>query len=57
MMPTFSHPSGTRAHLMNVYTKANYRKHGVARKLVQMLIDEAKRKGITEISLDATDLG
>lgn len=57
MMPTFSHPSGTRAHLMNVYTKSNYRKQGVARKLVQMLIDEAKGKGVTEISLDATDLG
>lgn len=57
MMPTFSHPTGNRAHLMNVYTNADYRRKGVARKLVQMLIDEAKAKGVTEISLDATDLG
>lgn len=57
MMPTFSHPTGNRAHLMNVYTNADYRRQGVARKLVQMLIDEAKEKGVTEISLDATDLG
>lgn len=57
VMPTFSHPTGNRAHLMNVYTNADYRRQGVARKLVQMLIDEAKVKGITEISLDATDLG
>lgn len=57
MMPTFSHSTGNRAHLMNVYTNANYRRQGVARKLVQMLIDEAKEKGVTEISLDATDLG
>lgn len=57
MMPTFSHPTGNRAHLMNVYTNADYRRRGVARKLVQMLIDEAKGKGVTEISLDATDLG
>ena len=57
IMPTLSHPTGKRAHLVNVYTKADYRKNGIARKLVQMLIDEAKEKGVTEISLDATDLG
>lgn len=57
MMPTFSHPTGNRAHLMNVYTNACYRRQGISRELVQMLIDEAKRKGVTEISLDATDSG
>ncbi|MGN0341873.1 MAG: GNAT family N-acetyltransferase [Roseburia sp.] len=57
IMPTFSHPTGNRAHLMNVYTNAEYRRQGIARKLVQMLIDEAKEKGVTEISLDATDSG
>ncbi|MDE6281073.1 MAG: GNAT family N-acetyltransferase [Oscillospiraceae bacterium] len=57
VMPTLSHPTGKRAHLMNVYTRADYRRKGIARKLVGMLIDEAKEKGITEISLDATDLG
>lgn len=57
IMPTFSHPTGNRAHLMNVYTNADYRRQGIARKLVQMLIDEAKEKGVTEISLDATDSG
>ena len=57
MMPTFSHPTGNRAHLMNVYTNSNYRRQGVARKLVQMLIDEARERGVTEISLDATNLG
>ena len=34
-----------------------YRRQGVAHELVQMLIDETKEKGVTEISLDATDLG
>lgn len=57
VMPTFSHPTGNRAHLMNVYTNVDYRRQGVAHKLVQMLIDEAKIRGVTEISLDATDLG
>ena len=26
IMPTFSHPTGNRAHLMNVYTRADYRR-------------------------------
>lgn len=56
-MPTFSHPTGKRAHLMNVYTNAGYRRQGISRSLVQMLIDDAKKKHITEISLDATDSG
>ena len=41
MMPTFSHPTGSRAHLMNVYTAEPYRRRGIARKMVSMLIDAA----------------
>ena len=26
IMPTFSHPTGKRAHLMNVYTRSEYRR-------------------------------
>lgn len=57
VMPTFSHPTGKRAHIMNVYTRDEYRRQGIARKLVTMLINEAKERGVTEISLDATDMG
>ncbi len=57
MMPTFSHPSGKRAHLMNVYTLREWRRHGIARKMVSELISEAWKRGATEISLDATELG
>lgn len=57
MMPTFSHPTGKRAHLMNVYTRSEYRRQGIALHMLQMLIDEAKAKGVTEISLDATQSG
>ena len=38
IMPTFSHPTGRRAHLMNVYTRNEYRRQGIARKMVEMLI-------------------
>ena len=57
LMPTFSHPTGKRAHLMNVYTAPDYRGQGMARRMVEMLIEEARRRGVTEISLDATASG
>ena len=57
IMPTFSHSTGKRAHLMNVYTNSNYRRQGIARKMVSMLIDDAREKGASEISLDATQSG
>lgn len=57
VLPTFDHPSGKRAHIMNVYTRKNYRRQGIAFKMMKMLIEEAKQKGVTEISLDVTELG
>lgn len=57
IMPTFSHTSGKRAHLMNVYTEKDYRRRGIARQLVNMLIEDARVHGATEISLDATESG
>ena len=57
IMPTFSHPTGKRAHLMNVYTSKEYRRQGIAEKMVKMLIDITWQRGATEISLDATEAG
>ena len=57
VMPTFDHPSGKRAHIMNVYTRNNYRRQGIAYQMVRFLIEDAKQNGVTDISLDATELG
>ncbi len=57
VMPTYSHPTGKRAHLMNVYTNKDYRRMGIAETMVKMLINEARKRGVTEISLDATEAG
>ncbi len=54
VMPTFSHPTGKRGHFMNVYTKAAYRRQGIAKRMMDTLISEATEKGITHLSLDAT---
>lgn len=57
IMPTFSHPTGKRAHLMNVYTRKEFRRNGAGKMMINFLIDEAKSRGVTEISLDATEMG
>lgn len=57
IMPTFAHPTGKRAHLMNVYTRSEYRRRGIARQMVELMIDETWKAGATEISLDATVSG
>ena len=57
IMPTFAHPTGKRAHLMNVYTRYEYRRQGIAQKMVELLIEKTWERGATEISLDATVLG
>ncbi len=57
IMPTFGHPTGKRAFLMSVYTRAEYRRQGIARNMVKQLIEEAKARGCTEIILDATEDG
>lgn len=57
LMPTFDHPTGKRAHIMNVYTNADYRRQGIARQMLTMLMDEARERGVTYVSLDATENG
>ena len=56
-IPTLRHRTGRRAHLMNVYTAPEARRQGIARQLVASLIEEARSRGVTEISLDATEAG
>ena len=57
VMPTFSHPTGKRAHIMNVYVRGEYRRRGIAREMMKMLLDEAKLRGVSQITLDATESG
>lgn len=56
-IPTLGHPTGKRAHIMNVYVAEGYRRQGVAKRLMLALHAEAASRGVTEITLDATDEG
>ena len=56
-MPTYNNPSGTKAYIMNMYTKPEYRRKGIAYKTLDMLIKDIKSKGISAISLESTEMG
>ncbi len=57
VMPTYHNPSGNKAYIMNMYTRPEYRRKGIAYKMLDMLVTHAKERGITSISLEATDMG
>lgn len=57
VMPTYHNPTGEKAYIMNMYTKPKYRRNGIAIKTLDLLVQDAKSKGIYDISLEATDMG
>lgn len=57
VMPTYHNPTGRKAYIMNMYTKPEYRRKGIAIKTLDLLVQDAKKRGITAISLEATAMG
>ncbi len=57
VMPTFHNPTGKKAYIMNMYTRPDHRRMGIATRTLELLIQDAKKHGITSISLEATDMG
>mgnify|MGYP000787950525 FL=1 len=57
VMPTYHNPSGKKAYIMNMYTNPKYRRKGIAYRTLDMLIKDIKGKGISAISLEATEMG
>ena len=57
VMPTFRNPSGNKAYIMNMYTRPEYRRQGIARRMLDILIKDAKARGISFITLEATPMG
>lgn len=49
--------SGSTCYLMNVYTLPEYRRRGIASRILDSLISDAKSEGITCIDLSATPMG
>lgn len=57
VMPTYHNPSGEKAYVMNMYTNPDYRRRGIAYKTLDLLVKDAKTKGVNCISLEATEEG
>lgn len=57
VMPTCDTPTGEKAYIMSMYTAPAWRRRGIARHTLELLIDEARRRGVSAISLEATDMG
>lgn len=57
VMPTYHNPTGKRAYIMNMYTRPQFRRQGIATNILRLLMQEAASKNIREITLEATQEG
>lgn len=57
VMPTYHNTSGKKAYIMNMYTNPAYRRKGIAIKTLGLLMKEAEGKGVSQVTLEATQAG
>lgn len=50
-------PNGKVAYISNMFTHSDYRNQGIASKLFELTVEEAKKRQCTKILLNATDMG
>lgn len=55
--PYFGCPSGKMGILSSMFTNPNYRRKGIAKKLLQRVVEEAKVYGCGTIQITASDMG
>lgn len=46
VMPTVHNSTGWKAYIMNMYTHPDYRRRGIALHMLDILVTEARKKGI-----------
>lgn len=57
VMPIYRNPIGWKAYVMNMYTDPDYRRRGIAYRTLDLLVREARERGISFITLEATKMG
>lgn len=57
VMPTYHNPTGKKAYIMNMYTAPEYRRQGIAYKTLDLIVKEIRKRGVSKIILEATDMG
>lgn len=55
--PHFINMTGKFAYIMNMYTRPEWRRKGIASKLLERLFEEIKQNGIQSVVLHATPTG
>ena len=55
--PTYGNPSGKVAYLVNMYTVPEYRGRGIAAKLLEYLMEEARQRGCDRAALNTSRAG
>lgn len=55
--PSYTNVTGRKAYFANMYTKDDYRGQGIASHILNLLVEEVKKTGITNIWLIASTLG
>ncbi len=57
VLPGKKLPNGKNAYLQNMYVEPSYRRMGIGKKLVELAVDEARKKGHSRIELHSTKIG
>lgn len=55
--PSFTNPSGRKGYIANMYTADEYRGRGLAGRIIELLEEEARERGITSLILFASAVG
>ncbi|MBQ8585630.1 MAG: GNAT family N-acetyltransferase, partial [Butyricicoccus sp.] len=56
VLPTLDNQTGYQAHIMNLYTHPDYRRQGIAYRTLALLLADAKKRGISGIGLESTEM-
>ena len=57
IFPGFSLPDGKIAYILNIYTLPRWRKKGMGKQVFDLIVEEAKSRGIKRIQLHASEDG
>jgi GNAT superfamily N-acetyltransferase len=57
ILPSSQTPSGIHGYIHNLFVEKEYRKRGIATKLLEYVIGFCKEKGVSKCWLHSTDLG
>jgi predicted acetyltransferase len=57
MPGNFKNPSGKWGYIMNMYTVPKFRRKGICKTILNLLVEEGKKIGITAFELHATQEG